>query len=448
MLEGVTIAEAWSHTLYHTGSGHIVCSGKDLYYKILAYTSLNIGVESVNSNCWDGYLSELHRVLPFDEFIRFIDYAKTPFRIYCIRYFKGRFASFEGMFKWLHAYEKEASQYCVYCNADLKVVCDEETIKSYATFIPFKKRARIRAIEHGIKKRYGRAPKQECLEYLASLNVPVKVAVEQFDLKLIQQLKSQGADLYEAVKIITYLGRNATKVSPRVALALVHAKLSTRKWVYTHNKSNEGLLLSVSRDAELYDLTASMDSIKQRYTLLKSGIARDYLIYKKGYDYDNSILRIPLCKIENADSRAQIIDLRTEDGILEALGLGAATCCCQRFGSAGESAMLNSLKMGGFWKAETLDGYILAQGALWLDNGRLVFDNIEFSNNRQPESIRDILRLWLQKCDYDTVFMGTGYAEVHFGKVYSAKQVGLNLPDCYTDAEDVEYLKKGGKVLI
>ena len=110
--------------------------------------------------------------------------------------------------------------------------------------------------------------------------------------------------------------------------------------------------------------------------------------------------------------------------------------------------MLNSLKNGGFWKAETLDGYILAQGALWLDNGKLIFDNIEFSNNRQPESIREILRLWLQKCDYDTVLMGTGYTEVHFGTVYSAKQVGLNLPYCYTDAEDVEYLKKGGKVLI
>ena len=53
LLEGVTIAEAWSHTLYHTCGGHIYASGKDLYYKILAYTSLNIGVESVNSNCWD-----------------------------------------------------------------------------------------------------------------------------------------------------------------------------------------------------------------------------------------------------------------------------------------------------------------------------------------------------------------------------------------------------------
>ena len=151
------------------------------------------------------------------------------------------------MFKWLRAYDKEErSQHSGYCDADLNVVCNEETIKLYATFIPFKKRARMRAIEYGIKERYGKAPKQECLGYLASLPVPVKVAVEQFDLKLIQQLKSQGTDLYEAVKIVTYLGRNATKVSPRVALALVHAKLSTRKWVYAHNKSNEGLLLSVS----------------------------------------------------------------------------------------------------------------------------------------------------------------------------------------------------------
>ena len=67
----------------------------------------------------------------------------------------------------------------------------------------------------------------------------------------------------------------------------------------------------------------------------------------------------------------------------------------------------------GFWVMEdTKTGKILAQAEAWLDDqneSTLVFDNIEFADDKDVSNYRDAIGAWCEKCQYQNVIMGNGY---------------------------------------
>ena len=58
----------------------------------------------------------------------------------------------------------------------------------------------------------------------------------------------------------------------------------------------------------------------------------------------------------------------------------------------------------------------------------LVFDNIEFADDRQIEQFAPIIGKWCEKCDYDNVLMGNGYNEMSNNKIKIVD--GIKPPEC------------------
>lgn len=113
------------------------------------------------------------------------------------------------------------------------------------------------------------------------------------------------------------------------------------------------------------------------------------------------------------------------------------TNCCQMWGDAGESCV---------WKyttdpfaacvviENTRDHSIMAQGFVWTDEKQncLVFDNIEFQNDRDVSKFYGIIAKWCENMPYNTIQMGMGYNALGngVGKPYS---IAAKLPTTLSD---------------
>jgi hypothetical protein len=103
------------------------------------------------------------------------------------------------------------------------------------------------------------------------------------------------------------------------------------------------------------------------------------------------------------------------------VSLGTFTCCCQKLGEAGESAMMYGLihPTAGFWVIENDKGKVIAQAEIWepyQDKDTIIFDNIEFADDRNISTVMDTLVHWCETSGYKNVIMGTGYNEINYEK--------------------------------
>lgn len=97
--------------------------------------------------------------------------------------------------------------------------------------------------------------------------------------------------------------------------------------------------------------------------------------------------------------------------------IGYDTNCCQHLRGAGETAMIYGLAnpdAGFFVIEDKTSGKILAQAEAWqtADGGKLVFDNIEFADDRQIDQFAPVLAKWCEEAPYPDVLMGNGYNEM------------------------------------
>ena len=143
---------------------------------------------------------------------------------------------------------------------------------------------------------------------------------------------------------------------------------------------------------------------------------------------------------------ARTLDLSDKKDIALAAKLGDLTNCCQRFKSAGETAMMHGFLNpdAGFWVIEGRDETIKAQAEIWeTDRDTLVFDNIEFANtdrrhrSERIEQLRGIIAAWAAESKYKNIIMGCGYNELGTGSMEQA-----SVPELRLTPEEIFALQK------
>lgn len=91
---------------------------------------------------------------------------------------------------------------------------------------------------------------------------------------------------------------------------------------------------------------------------------------------------------------------------------GYDTNCCQHYGSAGESCVWK-LTSDPFAANVVIErnGKILAQGFVWTDESKdtLVFDNVEFADDRTVQQFNDLFAVWSSAMPYKNIHVGVGY---------------------------------------
>lgn len=92
--------------------------------------------------------------------------------------------------------------------------------------------------------------------------------------------------------------------------------------------------------------------------------------------------------------------------------VGYDTHCCQHYGGAGSSCVwkLTTDPYAGVVVIER-KGKILAQGFVWTDEAKdtLVFDNVEFADDRKVSQFNDLFAVWSQSMPYKNIHVGVGY---------------------------------------
>lgn len=133
--------------------------------------------------------------------------------------------------------------------------------------------------------------------------------------------------------------------------------------------------------------------------------------------------------------------------------VGYDTHCCQHLGNAGESCVwkLTSDPFAGVVVIER-DGDILAQGFVWTDEVQdtLVFDNVEFADDRKVQQFSDLFAAWSNAMPYQNIHVGVGYNQGMMGwgkKADYQATLPTTLSDnrIYSDYHaDARSLKKNG----
>lgn len=175
------------------------------------------------------------------------------------------------------------------------------------------------------------------------------------------------------------------------------------------NISNFVEMLELSDRIQKFD---SKKSAKELTTEILMGSAiKDCkaMEQKYGYKFSDNEIAIRGRHVIAKEGKMKMYMLPADD--YRNFTVGDATDCCQHYGGAGESCV---------WKYTTdpfaacvvveRDGKILAQGFVWTDEAKdtLVFDNVEFADDRKVSQFTSIFAAWAKAIPYKNVHVGTG----------------------------------------
>jgi len=214
-------------------------------------------------------------------------------------------------------------------------------------------------------------------------------------------------------------------------------------------------LLNRINDIDKFDMNKSAKDIV--FNLDNAYGKSQSLLMERRYNYhfSNNELAIRGRHIQAREGKMKMYMLQKDD--YRNFTVGYDTHCCQHYGNAGESCV---------WKYTTdpfagcvvieRDGAILAQGFVWTDeaNDTLVFDNVEFANDRDISQFTSLFAAWAREMPYQNIHIGTGYNQ---GMRGWGKQIThqVTLPTtlsnghCYTDYHsDARAIKANGEMLI
>ena len=162
----------------------------------------------------------------------------------------------------------------------------------------------------------------------------------------------------------------------------------------------------------VFDINKPVDKMLAYIKNIKG--AKDCERMQKRYNYcfDDNDLAIKGRNIEVVDGDMKMYMLPATD--YRNFTVGYDTHCCQHYNGAGETCVykLTSDPYAGVVVIER-KGKILAQGFVWTDesNNTLVFDNVEFADDRLVQQFEPLFSAWSQAMPYDNIHVGTGYNE-------------------------------------
>lgn len=234
--------------------------------------------------------------------------------------------------------------------------------------------------------------------------------------------------------------------------------LNVAKWVVQHPEIGFNDIMELFRHARfLNNITPNMTlgQINSKRSLERAQMDIEEIEMYYDVQFSDCVCNLPKTEVELGRYKAYIMDGQD----LRQVTIGYDTYCCQHFDGAGESAMMYGLVNpdAGFWVIEDkLSEKIMAQAETWkLDDNSLVFDNIEFADDRQISQFAPIIAKWCEAAPFNTVLMGDGYNELQSDNIRHVSGIEppiteelLNVIDTpYTDArESCSVLKSEGIV--
>lgn len=278
---------------------------------------------------------------------------------------------------------------------------------------------------------HGHAPKYSdaFADVAASIHLPHEKIVVSFDVKLYQAALQRGVSHVSAMLLLTFFGKDDVRkiisgpkgnlISECVADYYRRGSnnenyADTIRWLAETKCGNKSLKLAYESRHVIHMCPG--DSVDK--LLRQTELAEAYFEYDKikhaypRFAIEDCSFNLKYCTVENDNQTAFI--MKPDD--MRMVMLGYMTYCCQHLGGAGESAMMHGLvnENAGFWAVEDKrTGKIIAQAEVWeTENNTFVFDNIEFADDRSISLFKDIIGRWLSECQYDNVYMGTGYNEL------------------------------------
>ena len=187
------------------------------------------------------------------------------------------------------------------------------------------------------------------------------------------------------------------------------------RFLIKHPKINSEFALELTKavhDVRTLHITPEMSTEAVKSAVLTASGAEEMSKIEdeySGFDFKKAVFDLRFSDVESGNLHAGIM----KPGDTRMAILGQATNCCQHLGSTGETAMMYGLvyEHAGFWIIEDKNTHkIFAQAEIWEKNpDTLVFDNIEFADDRDVSQFSELIGLWAKNSPYKNIYMGTGY---------------------------------------
>ena len=194
----------------------------------------------------------------------------------------------------------------------------------------------------------------------------------------------------------------------------VHA---AAKWVMSHKSASNKLIndiekygryLNINETSTVAEINTQINNTLGLFEM--QNIERDYRDVNFSFSDLQYNLKHSSVTVEGRTARTL---QKGEEALM--VRLGYLTSCCQHLNGAGETAMMHGLinPNAGFWVIEDEKGQVVAQAEIWeKDKDTIIFDNIEFANDRELKDIQKVLTSWVESSPYKNVIMGCGYNEL------------------------------------
>lgn len=187
---------------------------------------------------------------------------------------------------------------------------------------------------------------------------------------------------------------------------------NSAKWLIRHPFVSKSLVEDITEISQELVIKENDTTQDVRDKINAIGTFTEMAKLEKRYDF-----KFDECQFDLRYSSAEINGYKAsimEAGDARMATIGYDTSCCQHLDGAGETAMMHGLlhPNAGFWIIENSEHKVIAQAEIW-EQGKdiLVFDNIEFADDRSLENVIQPLTKWLAETEYKEVVMGTSYTE-------------------------------------
>lgn len=293
----------------------------------------------------------------------------------------------------------------------------------------------------------------------------IREIANAFDQKNVSKIvKYKNPTLFALADKINY---NEVKMEHMIALAsyVTPAVMSTMikhgflNWYQAHKNTNLSELvelLSYQEQINNFDINKTAKDLITDITQAYGKNQCAMMEHRYDYRFADNELAIRGRHIMAQEGKLKMYMLQKDD--YRNFTVGYDTDCCQHYGGAGESCVykLTTDPFAGCVIIER-DGVVLAQGFVWTDEVQdtLVFDNVEFADDRKVGQFNSIFAAWCQAMPYRNIHIGVGCnpgmrswgKQVTYGAVLPTT---LSNRHCYTDyrASDGRSLKKDGNLQI
>ena len=251
----------------------------------------------------------------------------------------------------------------------------------------------------------------------------------KFNAKLFDKGNEYNIPLYYRMAMLMQLNKDEYMAAlpsdnvPLIAMLCAGAKGNERyvdaaRFLIKHPNINPELAHKITKavfDGRECKITPDMSvEAVRNYLITEEGAAEMGRIEDEYYNFSfkDAVFDLKFSEADSGNLHAEIM----KPGDTRMAILGHATGCCQRLGSAGETAMMYGLvyEHAGFWIIEAKNTHkIYAQAEIWeKDPDTLVFDNIEFADDSDVSRFAEIIGLWAKNSPYKNVYMGLGYNEL------------------------------------